>query len=269
MGTWNLLYFGSKNAGPDDEKLQMARIRDVIKGTNADLWGIQEATSNAAFDTLLTHLPGYDGLLANDRTVTHGSDYYTGGEQKVGIVFKTSMVRITSARLILTTFDSDFAGRPPLELRTQLTLEGTTRDAVIIVMHLKAGDDTASYRKRSAASKELKAYVDSTLSDDLVLLVGDWNDDVDESITEGRDSPFRNFVDDSTEWIFPTAELSEKGDRSHVRYDDMIDHILGSDEAMEDYEKDSALAYRVDNYIPNYAETTSDHFPVLVRFLPP
>lgn len=269
VGTWNLLYFGSDNAGPDDEDLQMARIRDVIKGTDADLWGVQEVTSNATFDTLLTHLPGYDGLLANDPTVTDGSDYYTGGEQKVGVVFKKSIVRITSARLILTAFDSDFAGRPPLELRIRLTQEGATRDAVIIVMHLKAGDDTASYRKRTAASRELKAYVDSTLVDDLVMVVGDWNDDVDESITEGRDSPFRNFVDDSTEWIFPTGELSEKGDNSHVRYDDMIDHILGSDEVMEDYEEDSALAYHVDEYIPNYAETTSDHFPVLVRFLPP
>jgi len=269
VATWNLLYFGSKNAGPDDEKLQMARIRDVIKGTDADLWGVQEVTSNATFDTLLTHLPGYDGLLANDSTVTHGSDYYTGGEQKVGVVFKTSMVRITGARLILTEFDSDFAGRPPLELRARLTQEGKTRDAVIIVMHLKAGEDTASYRKRAAASKALKEYVDSTLADDLVLIPGDWNDDVDESITEGRDTPFRNFVDDSADWIFPTAELSEKGSRSHVRYDDMIDHILGSDEVMEDYEEDSALAYEVDEYIPNYAETTSDHYPVLVRFLPP
>ena len=76
-------------------------------------------------------------------------------------------------------------------------------------------------------------------------------------------------MDDSLDWIFPTAELSEKGAKSHVRYDEMIDHILGSDEVMERYEEDSALAYRVDEYIRDYADTTSDHFPVLVRFLPP
>ena len=66
LATWNLLYFGSTGAGPDDEKLQMARIRDVIKGTDADLWGVQEVTGKDAFDKLLTHLPGYSGLLAND-----------------------------------------------------------------------------------------------------------------------------------------------------------------------------------------------------------
>ena len=50
LATWNLLYFGSTGAGPDDEKLQMARIRDVIKGTDADLWGVQEVTGKDAFD---------------------------------------------------------------------------------------------------------------------------------------------------------------------------------------------------------------------------
>ena len=269
VATWNLLYFGSTGAGPEDEKLQMARIRDVIKGTDADLWGVQEVTSNAAFDTLLSHLPGYDGLLANDSSVTDGPDYYTGGEQKVGVVFKTSVVRILGARLVLTDLNADFAGRPPLELRTRITQEGTTRDAVVLVLHAKAGADTASWRKRLGASKGLKEHVDSAHADKLVLIPGDWNDDVDTSITEGRDTPYRNFVDDSTDWIFPTAELSQEGASSHVRYDEMIDHILGSEEVMEDYEEDSALVYRVDEYIADYADTTSDHYPVLVRFLPP
>ena len=49
----------------------------------------------------------------------------------------------------------------------------------------------------------------------------------------------------------------------------MIDHILGSNEAMVYYEAESALAYRVDEYITDYLETVSDHIPVLVRFAPP
>ena len=49
----------------------------------------------------------------------------------------------------------------------------------------------------------------------------------------------------------------------------MIDHILASDEVMARYEEESALAYRVDEYIADYLETVSDHIPVMVRFLPP
>ena len=82
LATWNLLYFGSRSAGPRNEKLQMARVRDVINGTGVDLWGVQEVIGTSAFDTLLTHLPGYDGLLANDSTVTDGSDHYSAGEQE-------------------------------------------------------------------------------------------------------------------------------------------------------------------------------------------
>ena len=49
----------------------------------------------------------------------------------------------------------------------------------------------------------------------------------------------------------------------------MIDHILASDEVMASYEAGSAMVYRVDEYIPDYEDTTSDHLPVLVRFGPP
>lgn len=269
VATWNLLYFGSPNAGPSDEKLQMARIRDVIKGTDADLWSVQEVTSNNTFDELLSHLPGYAGLLSNDSTVTHGSDFYTGGEQKVGIIYKSALVSVTSAQLVLTELNTAFAGRPPLEVRIRLTLGGTSLDAVVLSLHAKASDDTASYNKRAAAAAGLKAYVDSALANDLVLIPGDWNDDVDESITEGRDTPYRMFVADTLAWVFPTGALSAAGARSHLRFTEVIDHILGSDEAMAHYEAGSALAYRVDEYIVDYLETVSDHVPVLVRFAPP
>lgn len=267
--TWNLLYFGSSGAGPTDEKLQMARIRDVIRGTDADLWSVQEVTSNETFAELLSHLPGYAGLLSNDSSVTHGSDYYTGGEQKVGIVYKSAIVSVTSAQLVLTELNTAFAGRPPLEVRIRLRQGGATRDAVVLSLHAKASSDTASYNKRLAAATGLKAYVDSALVDDLVLIAGDWNDDVDESITEGRDTPYRMFVDDGPDWVFPTGELSAAGATSHLRFNDVIDHILGSNEAMAHYEAGSALAYRVDEYITDYLETVSDHIPVLVRFAPP
>ena len=67
---------------------------------------------------------------------------------------------------------------------------------------------------------------------------------------------------------FPTAELTATGATSILGYDDVIDHILASDEIMRWYEPGSALVYRVDEHIPDYRETTSDHLPVLVRFSP-
>ena len=268
VATWNVLYFGAPNQGPRDEVLQLARVRDVIRGTDADLWGVQEVTSATAFAALLSELPGYAGLLVNDTSVASGTDFYTGGEQKVGIIYKTSVVEVTGAQVVLTDFDYQFAGRPPLQVQVRLTLGGTAREAVVIVLHAKATAEAASWERRMAGAIALKDYIDAVWPNDLVLIPGDWNDDVDESITLGRDTPYRPLVDAAPDWVYPTAELSAAGLTSILGYDDVIDHILASDEVMASYEAGSAMVYRVDEYIPDYDDTTSDHLPVLVRFRP-
>ncbi len=270
MATWNLLNFGSTGLGPSDEILQLARIRDVILGTDADLWGVQEVSRASAFESLLANLPGYGGLLVNDTSVVGGTGSYTGGEIKVGLIFKSSAVEVMGARVILAELDYEFAGRPPLEVRVRLNHADVSREAVIIVLHAKANQDATSWERRAAAGEGLKAHLESTLADDIVLVPGDWNDDMDESITSGRDTPYRPLVDAGPDWVFPTAELSTTGETSILGYDDVIDHILASDEIMAWYETGSALVYRVDEHIPDYEDTTSDHLPVLVRFrLPP
>lgn len=268
LATWNLLHFGSAGLGPRDETLQLARIRDVILGTDADVWGVQEVARADAFASLLSHLPGYAGLLANDTSVVGGTDSYGSGEIKVGLIFKSSTVEVTGARIILSELDHEFAGRPPLEVRVRLSHGGVQHVAVVIVLHAKANSQVASWERRTAAAAGLKNYLDSALADDIVLVPGDWNDDVDESITSGHDTPYRAFVD-APDWIFPTAALTSAGATSILGYDDVIDHILASDEIMAWYEPGSALVHRVDQHIPDYEDTTSDHLPVLVRFGPP
>ena len=268
VATWNLLFFGAANQGPADETLQMARVRDVILGTDADLWGVQEVTDADAFAALLGQLPGYRGFLANDASVRGGSDSYDRGELKVGLVYKPSVAEVTGARVILSDLDYEFAGRPPLEIQVRVTLGGTSRDIVVIVMHAKAIADETSWERRRAAGDGLKAYLDDTWPDRVVLVPGDWNDDVDESITRGRDTPYRSLVDAAPEWVFPTAALSAAGARSMPRYTEVIDHILASDEAMAWYREGSAMVYQVDEFIDGYLDTTSDHLPVLARFEP-
>ncbi len=268
VATWNLLYFGASNQGPPDELIQLARVRDVILGTDADLWGVQEVTSSAAFDSLIANLPGYDGLLANDPIVAGGSDSYAINEIKVGLIYKTAMFQPTSARIIRPDLDRAFAGRPPLEVSARLTFGGATHDAIVIVLHAKASADSASWDRRAAGSLGLKEYLDATWPDALVLVPGDWNDDVDVSIVPGQDTPYRAFVNAPDDWAFPTAELSAARQTSILGFEEMIDHVLASNEVMAWYRAGSSLVYRVDEFIPNYRETTSNHFPVLVRFQP-
>src|SRR5262249_23789071 len=99
-----------------------------------------------------------------------------------------------------------------------------------------------------------------------VWVVGDFNDDVDTSITTGNASPYANFVTDTARYRFPTKALSDSGIASTTSFPDTIDHHLNSNEANATYVAGSVEVFRVDSFISNYASTTSDHFPVLSRY---
>ena len=81
IASWNLEWFGSTGNGPTDEALQLSNVRDVIAGTDFDLWGLEEVVSNTQFGTLVSELPGYAGFVANDPMVVNGSAFYSSSER--------------------------------------------------------------------------------------------------------------------------------------------------------------------------------------------
>ena len=263
---WNIEWFGSTGGGPANEPLQLQNARDIISGTDFDIWGVAEITDLAAWNNLESQLPGYTGFLASESVVTGGSASYGATEQKVGVLYRSSVATLLGAKVILTAYDTDFAGRPPLEARLRVTLNGATEDVVVIVLHMKAFDDLASWQRRANASAALKTYLDTTLPTQKVIVVGDWNDDVDTSITSGQATPYENFVSDAADYVFPTRALSLAGVSSTTGYPDLIDHHLNSNELHATLVPGSAEVYRVDAYVSSYDATTSDHFPVLSRY---
>lgn len=263
---WNIEWFGSTGNGPTNETLQLNNARDIISGTDFDIWGVAEITGQSAWNNLESQLTGYTGFLASESVVTSGSTYYGSTEQKVGILYKSSIATLLGARIILTAYNTDFAGRPPLEVKLRVTLNGATEDIVVIVLHAKAFNDDASWQKRLNASNALKSYLDAAYPTQKVIVVGDWNDDVDTSITAGKPSPYQNFVDDAADYAFPTRALSLAGISSTTSYSDMIDHHLNTNEMYATLVAASTEVYRVDSYVSSYDATTSDHFPVLSRY---
>jgi endonuclease/exonuclease/phosphatase family metal-dependent hydrolase len=266
VGSWNIEFFGSTTNGPTNETLQLQNARDVIAGTDFDIWGVAEIVGTTQFNSLKSQLPGYAGFIANDPMVTSGSSFYTASEQKVGILFKSSVATLLGARLILTQNDVDFAGRPPLEVKLSVSMGGVTEDIVVIVLHAKAFNDLSSFQRRQAASNALKSFIDTTYPTQKVIVVGDFNDDVDTSITSGQPSPYQNFISDSADYDFLTDVLSAAGQSSTVGFPDMIDHHLGTNDMAAGFITGTAQVYRVDQFIPSYGSTTSDHFPVLTRY---
>lgn len=262
VGSWNIEWLGETGQGPTNEALQVQNARDVLAGTDLDIWGVAEVVSKASFDQIKNGMAGFDGFLANDARVTDGADYYDEAEQKVGILFRSSVATLKSASVVLTAQAASFAGRPPLEARLTVSLGGVTREVSVLVLHMKAFDDAASWEKRKAASDALKTYLDTSHATDDVIVVGDFNDTVKGSIVSGKDSPYQNFVTD-TDYRFASDALTAG---TTVGRTTAIDHHLLTNELFGRYVVGSVEAYRVDMFITDYANTTSDHYPVVSRY---
>jgi hypothetical protein len=276
VGHWNIEWFGSDSMGPPRstspggslDDLQIANARDLIGDAGVNLWGLVEMVDTADFQTFKAQLPGYEGFLSNDPLVAFGSSYYSPGEQKVGVLYDNRLT-FQSATLILTSSDADFAGRPPLRVDFTTSIQGSSTPLTLIVLHMKAFDDQASYDRRQRAGAALKSYLDSFLPSSHVLVVGDWNDDVDVSITDNAGtplpSPYENFLADPNDYSFVTRPLSLAGESSTTSFPDMIDHTLASNEVVANYVQGSAHVLRP-TWISDYDGTTSDHYPVLSQY---
>ena len=269
IASWNIEWFGDTSNGPTNEALQLQNARAVIAGADMDIWGVAEIVSLAQWNNLKAQLPGYAGFIAKEPNVVNGAAFYSdfnNTEQNVGILYKTSIATVTDARVILTANDFDFAGRPPMQVTLRVTLNGATENIVVIVLHAKCCSDSDSWTRRRNAANALKSYLDANFPTQKVWVIGDFNDDVDTSITPQHASPYANFVNDTASYRFPTKALSDAGIASTVSFPDTIDHHLNSNEANGAYVAGSVEAFRVDSFIPNYGSTTSDHFPVLSRY---
>lgn len=267
IGSWNLDWFGSPDFDPADDSLQLAHVEKAIRALNLDVWGLVEVVAGDRFHALVDSLPGYAGVLASDPQVPGGTASYYAYEQKPALVYRTAAIMLDSIRLALTADDHDFAGRPPLEAHLRVTTGGVTESFIVLVVHMKAGSSADDRARREAAAADLKSYLDTRYPDERVLVIGDFNDDVDTSIAGGA-SPYAAFVADSAEWRFPTGALSAAGTSSMAHYSDMVDHHLWSNEAWAGYVAGSARVVRLDSCFDAYDATTSDHFPVVTRYRP-
>ncbi|QSQ12226.1 putative Ig domain-containing protein [Myxococcus landrumensis] len=266
VGHWNIEWFGADANGPPDGP-QLEHARDILNASGANVWGLVEMVDSEEFDILKSQLHSYQGFLADDALyVSNAGTWYSSNEQKPGILYDSSLT-FEGASLILTEHASLFAGRPPLRVDFTTSIHGAATQLVIIVLHMKAFDDETSYNRRRDASLQLKKYLD-TMPDTHVFVIGDWNDDVDRSISRVggvyRPTPYENFLSDSTHYTFITRVLSERGEPTTTGYPDAIDHTLASDELSADYVDGSVRTLRPN--VPDYANTVSDHYPVISRY---
>lgn len=261
--SWNVEWLGSPTDGPADEARQQANVAKVLSQTAPDLIGLVEVVSEDAFTAVLRGLPDHRGLLVTDASVAQGRAHYWSGEQKVALVYHRRFT-VESARVVLTDVQGAFAGRPPLEVKLRFEEAGRARTLVVVVAHFKAMANLDGYTRRVEAAQAMKRWLDAEYPTRWVLVVGDFNDDVDVSTYRRSPTPFAPFL--SGGYRFTTDALTKANVSTTLTFSSTIDHHLATDDLAERFVEGSAKVVKTTDLIPDAKTTTSDHLPVLTRY---
>ncbi len=282
VAAWNVYWFGNKANGATDEALQQTNVKRVLDSLKADLYVLSEVSNPTAFTDLVAKMIGFKGLCSTAISAGGVAD----DAQRVCFIYKESVITAISSKPLLKgttpianypdTFDRFWAsGRLPFLFVCDANVDGVKRRLNVVGIHARA--NTASdipnseriFQQRKIDVEVLKDSLDKQFKDELVMIAGDFNDDVDENVVAGistKESSYKKFVDDTENWQAITKTLSDNGYRTYIGEDNVIDHILISNKLKTSYLQNSVRVELPFMYLNNYRNTTSDHIPVMARF---
>lgn len=268
---WNVEWLGCTQNGPTDEDLQISNVAEAMLAMDSDIYCIQEVTNTQAALTIESLLPlmggGWDGYIVPNTTADC--------DQRQAIIYKNSRVHFAGAALMGTgdaaqgnSYYYNWAnGRYPALYEVNLVVGDNLVPVSLVNIHAKAEDGNAmSYTRRLGGSEALKTILDGPeYNTRNVIVIGDFNDyllGTSSTACDCSDSPYKNFVDDNSNYTGVTAGLTDANWSQPL-----IEHIVVSNELIGNYVANSAAQdVAVTQNIPNYYGTTSHHFPVTATF---
>ncbi len=289
---WNIEWFGDENnspvgQNPMSDAIQRDSTATVLRKLNADVYAVVEIADDALFAELVSLLPGYDYVLSD----AFSNPTSTSSVQKVGFIYNTETVSVVETRAMLRSIhplynggdDSALvnypsetsrffaSGRLPFLMTADVTINGVTERIDLVALHARANssrDPQNRYDMRKYDVEVLKDSLDVNFANNKVILLGDYNDDVDETVADipSTISSFQEYVDDRDNYTIISEQLSAAGRRSFVFRENMIDHVGFTNELSDSY-IDNSVTVHYEVYDNDYATTTSDHLPVSARFL--
>ena len=280
---WNIEWFGSATMGPTNDNLQATNVASVLTSLNADVYALAEVVDTLRLRNMVAAMPGYAyrvcdfGSYADNR---QDPDY--ADAQKLAFVYRTSVVTNPQFTAFFRCTEAQAcpernywsSGRFPFVMTANVTLNGITKQVTFVLIHAKANTSptATSYARRKSAADGLKAKLDTDYPTQNFIILGDFNDDLDQTITTGLTPPttttsYVAFTSDAANYPAPTLALSLAGKKSTVSYNDVIDHVVNSNEMYAYYIPASAeIQSQVAGQIASYGSTTSDHYPVMTRY---
>jgi endonuclease/exonuclease/phosphatase family metal-dependent hydrolase len=249
VATWNLRQFPQSSS-------TITHVVASMQNLGLDLVAFQEIQEEADWNELLDSLPGYDAVL------------YTGPFDEwnsIGVVWRTSVLRLVDSRQILTS-DTFAFPRAPVQAEFELLNGGTVvMDFILIALHLKAGMEESDEQSRTRAIVLLADHVAGLVEgpeDDEVLIVGDFNEaptDPDAALVyaplRSRSSLFRILT-----WDLPAPE-----EATYLPGGVVLDHMVSTAALDDEIGINRPVVPHLEDTIINYVTFVSDHRPVTLR----
>lgn len=278
--SWNLEFFGAPfNSGPTDKDLQEANAKKLMRYFDADIYGLVEIVDTMRLRKLRDSLgTNFEYIIAPYST---DGPIGTNGwrqSQKLAFLYKKDIFsNITTRGMMLNSSTAIFNwanGRLPFLMRADVTINGITKTVNFILVHGKAGSTASDYNRRLAGAQELKDTLDASFSTANVLIIGDYNDALVQTISAGSgpQTSYQPIVADSTDadhYKSITLPLGQAGQTSMINFPNVIDNHAISNEVTAYYVLNSAqIRTDVTTVVPDYvtAHNTSDHYPVFSKF---
>lgn len=250
MATWNIENFPAQASTP-------SLVADLVTSLDLDLVAVEEIADTEAFNELVARLPRHHGI--------YSSHTYSSGEyQKVGFLYREDLLTPSDVRLLFPGSGGPFP-RPPLQ--ATFTLDDGVHapvDLIVIALHLKAGRANEDAQRRSEALVLLESHVRDLVdgpADDEVLILGDFNEVLDEA---GGRAVFSPFLNAPQRYRVHTDALAQQGAETFLPAQIMLDHIVTTVALDDEIAGRVPVIPRLDGQMAGYETLVSDHLPVVI-----
>ncbi|GAB3423256.1 endonuclease/exonuclease/phosphatase family protein [Niabella aquatica] len=260
IANWNIEWFGDAAYFKSDLDRQENNVGKVLKYLDADLYGLCEIVDTVRLGRMIRTYLGSE--------FRYVVSYFTGGTQKLAFAYNKNIFRNITVRPFMgvsTQAYYNFGNRYPYLLNADVAVNGVRKNISLILIHAKANTDNDSYNRRQAGAIELKDSLDTYFRSGSFIILGDFNDNFDKSITPGKVTPYQVFLNDSARYHAITWPLNIPGNQSSLGFaNSVIDQQIISC-AMTRWYVTALAKVRTDviNVVPDYTTgSTSDHYPV-------
>lgn len=279
--SWNMRWFGNPSWCNCDTTLALNNAKVLMKDMDADIYCVQELVNVNQLAVLAAHLgPDYDHVVSPYCSgVTNPANGFYQTCQKLAYIYKKEKVNLLgSFGLLASTYPADTSvnsgyycfssGRFPFIFKAQVKLANNTFDTLTIAnIHAKAGSTLADYDRRKCSVEKMTDSLMALFPNQKILILGDYNDYLEGSNVVGQTiTPYKYLLDNGYTGIslpskYP-GQATYVGSTNHI-----IDNYVCSITLFPKYIDSSFFIFTESNrYISDYANTTSDHYPIFSYF---